>query len=305
MIRVSPAISRIFPATRPVRGRHTTGPGQEREATTGFMPDRRQNNPLPPDDDRRSCPAEPGARGRAMSPIGLFGVGAVIALLTLVGLFLGLLRDGHHRAEDRAQDTTLRAAQAVSAELGRLTQAVDSLLFDLAAPGRVAAPSGEALRLRLRDLPQLRDVLFLGAGFTVTAATNPTYGPSFLLGQPWLPQLHDAARVSVPAPIVLGAPLRLDDGPGAAQQGHWVVPLSRAIAAHDGTPEGAVVALLDAEHLAGLLRHSARIFGTALRLYALDGTLLVATDQPAAAIGRRDADSPVFAHFLPAIGTGT
>ncbi len=276
------------------------------------MPDRRHHDPHLNNVGSHSAahrPAGSRARARAMSPTGLFGVGATIAMLTLVGLFLGLMRDGHRRAEERAQATTLHAAQAISAELGRLTQAADSLLFDLAAPRRGPPPPIETLRLRLRDLPQLRAVFFLDETFTVTHATSQAFAPGFLHGQPWLPLLHDAARAAVPAPIVLGTPLRIDDATGAAHLAHhqalWALPLGRAIAGHDGTPEGAVVALLDAEHLAGLLRHSARIFGTALRLYAPDGTLLVATDQPAAAIGRRDADSPVFAHFLPAIGTGT
>ncbi len=277
------------------------------------MPNRRHHDPIlhapllhdgaSPTDGHR--PADTRARARTMTPVGLFGVGAVIVLLTLVGLFAGLLRDGHRRAEERAEATTLRAAQAVSAELGRLTTAVDSLLFDLASPRRSTAPSGEALRQRLRDLPQLRDLFFLDEGFTVTATTSQSFGPTVLHGQPWLPLLHDAARAAVPAPAVLGTPLRLDDGTGAGHQAHWALPIGRPIAGHDGTPAGAVVALLDAEHLAGLLRHSARIFGTALRLYALDGTLLVATDLPATAIGRRDADSPVFAHYLPASGSGT
>jgi signal transduction histidine kinase/DNA-binding response OmpR family regulator len=263
-----------------------------------------RDKPAPSPADRRAQ----AARARTLSPGGLFAVGGTIATLTLVCLLVALLRDGYRRAEAQAEATTLQAAQSISAELSRLAQATDTLLFDLvtAPAGQPrAAPPDATLRARLRDLPQLRGVLFLDAGGDVIGATGARFAPDLLRRQPWLQQLHDSARATVPAPSILGAPLRLDNGGGPGAPEQWVLPLGRAVAGHDGTPEGAVVALLDGEHFAALMRHGARIFGAELRLYASDGTLLLATDLPGAAIGRSDAASPAFARFLPATGTGS
>jgi signal transduction histidine kinase/DNA-binding response OmpR family regulator len=92
--------------------------------------------------------------------------------------------------------------------------------------------------------------------------------------------------------------------PGRPPQ-QWALPLARATAGRQGADTGAVVALLDSEQLAAMLRQSARLFGTELRLYGHDATLLLATDLPATATGRRDADAPTFAHYLPGLPTGT
>ncbi len=245
-----------------------------------------------------------------MTPSGLFGVGAAIAMLTLAGLFLGLLRDSYYRAEDGTESATLRAAQSVSAEVTRLTQAVDTLLVDLATlPAGLAASDEATLRQRLRDLPQVRDVLLLDAGFNVVRASDPTLIGHSLREEPWLPLLHDAARAVVPAPMVLGTPLPHPGADAATPAAKWSLPLGRARTGHEGWgrdgTSGGVVALLDLEYLAASLRQSARTFGTDIRLYGPDGTLHLATDLPPSAIGRRDTDAPTFANFLPGLRTGT
>ncbi len=245
-----------------------------------------------------------------MTPAGLFGIGAAIAMLTLVGLFLGLLRDSYYRAENRTESATLRAAQSVSAEITRLTQAVDTLLIDIATlPAGLPASDEATLRQRLRDLPQVRDLLVLDAGYIVVRASDPALIGHSLREEPWLPLLHDAARASVPAPMVLGTPL-LHPGADAATLGaQWSLPLGRARTGREGWPRegtsGGVVALLDLEYLAASLRQSARTFRTDIRLYGPDGTLYLATDLPPSAIGRHDTDAPTFANFLPGLSTGT
>ncbi|MCC6718329.1 MAG: response regulator [Acetobacteraceae bacterium] len=240
-----------------------------------------------------------------MTPAGLFGVGAAIAILTLTGLFLGLLRDGFARAEDHAKATTLRAAQTVSGEVAGLTLAADGVLAELANPLDGAGhPDAAALRGRLRDLPQIRDLLVLDRRFDVVRASDPALLGTSIRDQPWVTQLVDAAREVVPAPLVAGAPLLLPGADALPDLAQWALPLGRARTGRDGA-DGAVVALLDVERLAGRLRHAARIFGTEVRLYGPDGTLYLATDLPTDSTGRRDSDSPTFANYLPGLGTGT
>ena len=129
---------------------------------------------------RDQDPTATAGGARAMTPRGLFGVGAAIAMLTLIGLFLGLLRDGYNRAEAHAEATTLRAAQSAAAELARTVQAVDALLFDLAAPDAPTDPA--ALRQRLRDLPLVRDLVRdlvrLGPTLHVRSSTDAAFDRS-------------------------------------------------------------------------------------------------------------------------------
>ena len=237
-----------------------------------------------------------------MTPRGLFGVGAAIAMITLIGLFLGLLRDGYNRAEAHAEATTLRAAQSAAAELARTVQAVDSLLFDLAAPDAPTDPA--ALHQRLRDLPLVRDLVRLDPALHVRSSTDAAFDATALEGQAWLRPLADPTRQGGPAALVQGQPLPVAADPGRPPS-QWALPLARATAGRDGAPAGAVVALLDGEQLAAILRQSARVFGTELRLHGHDATLLLATDLPATATGRRDAETPTFAHYLPGLPTGT
>ena len=49
------------------------------------------------------APPSPAGGDRGMTPGGLFTVGAIIVVLTMLGLFLALLRDSHRRAEERAE----------------------------------------------------------------------------------------------------------------------------------------------------------------------------------------------------------
>ncbi len=252
-------------------------------------------------------------RGPAITPRGQMGIGAAIVTLTMLGLYLGLLRDGHRRVEQQAETATVVAARTVAAEMTRLTQAVEGLLVDLADPAAGGAPQadGQSLRQRIHDLPQLRALMLLDRSFGVIHSSDPRLTGGVLRGQPWLQQLQDAAREAVPAPTVLGAPLRL--ATPATARGHapdgaersWAIPLGRALADRDGTPAGGVVALLDADYLTALLQQAARVSGTEIRLYGDDGTLQAASDLPDGAIGRRDTASPIFANFLPALGTGT
>ena len=279
--------------------------GNHDSAATAGMP---RGRFLPARDD---VSAHPRVGVRSMTPGGLFGISAAIVTLTLLGLYLGLLRDGHRRAEERAEAITLGAAQAVANQVGRLTQTVEGLLVHLAAqPDGAAPPDEPTLRQRIRDMPQLRALLFLDATFNVARSTDPLLQGAVLRGQPWLQQLHDAAREAVPAPTVLGAPLAIPARPLAANgppasPAPWGIPLGRALAAHDGTPAGGILALLDGEYIATALGQIARMFGTEIRLYGHDAILRAATDLPASALGRRDTESPIFANFLPALGTGT
>jgi signal transduction histidine kinase/DNA-binding response OmpR family regulator len=253
---------------------------------------------------RRPAGPAASAESRTMTPAGLFGMGTTVAVLTLLGLFMGLLRDGYTRAEEHAQSITLRAALTVSGELNRVVQGVELLLGDLAGE-RGAGFDPAMLTARLRDLPQLRGVVATDAAGRLAAASDPAIAipaVSDALSRPsWLAQLEAAARQAVPAPIVLGAPIALASGEANAQSGaQWLIPLARPRA--DG---GTLVALLDQEFLAALLRQSARAFGSDVRLHGMDATLLLATDLPPASTGRVDAAAPSFAHFLPGLGSGS
>jgi len=154
-------------------------PGHHDSAAKAGMP---RGRFLPVRDD---VSAYPRVLARSMTPGGLFGISAAIVTLTLLGLYLGLLRDGHRRAEERAEAITLGAAQAVANQVGRLTQTVEGLLVHLAAQPDGAAPPGEqALRQRIRDMPQLRAVLFLDPTFNVSRSTDPLLQGAVLRGQP-------------------------------------------------------------------------------------------------------------------------
>ena len=260
-----------------------------------------------------AAPRRADAGARAMTPNGLFGVGAAIAMLTLAGLFLGLLRDGYNRTESLAEAITLRAAQTVSAEVTRFSRAIETLLVDLAAAPEQPPPIADGLRQRMRDVPQLRDLLVLDAAFGVVHATDPAFVGTALHNQAWLQRLHQAAREIVPAPMVLGAPFAHPPAYAASQPNadaatasptQWSLTLGRALGGN-GPAHGSVIALLDVEHLTATLRQNARVFGIELRLYDHDGTLHIATDLPSSAIGRRDTDSPTFANYLPGLRTGT
>ena len=260
-----------------------------------------------------AAPRRIDSGARAMTPSGLFGVGAAIAMLTLAGLFLGLLRDGYNRTESLAETTTLRAAQTVSAEVTRFSRAIETLLVDLAAAPEQPPAITDGLRQRMRDVPQLRDLLVLDAGFGVVHATDAAFVGTALHSQAWLQRLHQAAREIVPAPMVLGAPFAHPPAFAASQSSadtvtvsptQWSLTLGRALGGN-GPARGSVIALLDVEHLAATLRQTARVFGTELRLYDHDGTLHIATDLPPSAIGRRDTDSPTFANYLPGLRSGT
>ena len=254
--------------------------------------------------DRRIQP-QTRDMARAMTPGGLFGVGATIAMLTLVGLFLGLLRDSYGRAEERTESATRNAAQAVSATLTRFTLAADRLLIDVATlPASLTPAEHGTLQQRLRDLPHIRDLLVLDAGYTVVHAADPALAGRSLRDETWLPLLHDTARAVVPAPMVLGTPLSHPSADTATPGAVWSLPLGRARVGRDGN-SGGVVALLDLDYLIASLRQNARNFGTDIRIYGPDGTLHLATDLPASAVGRRDTDAPTFANFLPGLGTGT
>ena len=269
------------------------------------------------------------ARAGAMTPGGLFGVGAAFALLTLVSLLLGLLRDGYVRAEGVADATTSRAAQTVSADVTRFSHAVEVLLVDLAAVPHQPAAMTDALHERLRDVPQVRDLLVLNAAFDVVHATDPAFVGTALRSQAWLHRLHEAAREIVPATMVLGAPLAYSPGLSGLQPGanpgatsatqwslapatqwsltpatQWSLTLGRALGGNDPA-RGSVIALLDVEQLTATLRQAARVFNTEIRLYDQDGTLHLATDLPPSAIGRRDSHVTTFANHLPGQRTGT
>lgn len=263
------------------------------------------NHPLRSLKARQVSPPEP-------RPWLLF-VGAVTLVGACLAGFYGILTQGGQRnataqAERLAQGVVISLADQVA----RSMQTVEFILEDL-AERTMAEERAEAMRLlaqRTRDMSQLRALLLVDAGGTVTAATVEALVGQSVADREWfrLQRLGgQAVRLGEPEP---GRYLRvpgLHGGPAQqiAQIGIWSIPLSRPLHGPQGEFTGAVVALLNPNYLGRVAARQAEAFGVTVRLHSFDGLLLARSSTVPTGIGGLNTGAWPFRDFLPGRENGS
>jgi len=234
----------------------------------------------------------------------------LVAGMLMLGALATAVLVVSHRASRQAVATAEHLTQAVATGLAeqatRALQTVDLVLADMATRRRGGATDAVPpdLALLAAELPQLRAVLVIDAEGTVRGSSAP-----LLLGQR-LETLLDLAALRRGADWArLGPPVpgRMLEGPPGdfAATRIWTIPMTRRIAAPDGTFLGAAVALLNPDYLGGIARAPAEAFGVLVRFHSFDGVLLARSDRSVAEIGVRRSGSWMFRDRLPRRETGS
>lgn len=239
------------------------------------------------DRPRAAIPSTPALarRGPAAEPrlSRLFAAAVVLTAASLAGLYAIVMERGQDQALAEAERLARIVAESLADQLTRVAQTVDLVLLDLAE--RRGAADADALEARVRDIPQIRALLLTDAAGRVVLSTVPRLVGTSLAGRDWFARLEEAG-----AQPRLGAPEAgrfLGEGGAAAIEaaGRWSIPMVRALRGPSGDIDGAVVALLNPDHLIAITRRPVAAFGVTVRLLAFDGRLLAHSDGRAVGIG--------------------
>jgi signal transduction histidine kinase/DNA-binding response OmpR family regulator len=255
-----------------------------------------------------TSPSQAGAP--APRPLRALGLGLLLAvplILAFTILYLVVSHQRYRDAEDDARRVVAGAAGSVTDQLSRALEVVDLVLIEMAE--RAAAGGvpwdDERMALRLRELPQIRALLVTDVVGGIRHATVESLVGQDMSGRPWLYGLAGA-----PSRMVIGAPeagrfIGRPGGPDVEETRRWTVPLARPIPAPPGGFRGAVIALLNPDHLSGIGQRAAQSFDVQVRFFEFDGTLLASATGGPEGVGRRHPEAWLFRDHLPRVESAT
>ncbi len=223
---------------------------------------------------------------RPAKPWLLFAGTVALVAVCLLGFYALLIdrtqRDALAEAEQRANGVVI----AVADQLGRALTIVDDVLVDAAQQLAKENPASmmQSWQARIRHSSQLRALLLVDAEGQVAASTETGLRGLSLADRSWFQGLRlgtQTAQLGAPEPgqypsarIRTGTPSQQI---GAA--GNWSIPYAIPLRNAEGTFQGALVGLLNADYLSAIARRNAEAFGLVLRLYNTHG-LMVAGSLP-------------------------
>lgn len=157
---------------------------------------------------------------------------------------------------------------------------------------------------RLRRSPHLRGLTLLDRTGRIVATTEGAHPASTHLTELDVFRLQAAGQGSG---LLIGDPRPgrnlIDRTAGGERSGRWLLPMSRALRAADGTLQAVVVATVNPDYFQGLYRAvqggTGAGVGDRIALYRYDGTLLTAQPQTGEEIAKSFAATPLFRHYLP------
>jgi diguanylate cyclase (GGDEF)-like protein len=208
-------------------------------------------------------------------------------------LFLADLGSRHRDTVASAAQSARNFAEVLAEHTARTFEGVDRALGEAELIRRsVIGHSGAADALR-----HLRQTSPLILGIFWTNAAGDVVAHSYEGDAPWrniadMPHFV-VQRTSEDAKLFVGPPFR------SSAAGEWRMAASRGLRNPDGSFAGAVMAVLDQSHFAGIYRsiHLGRN-GSVLLLHR--GGMILAREPPVEnAIGRSLADGPVLTRYLP------
>ena len=218
------------------------------------------------------------------------------------GLVASLVLAGRDVALERAQRSTAGFASILAGEIGHAFQAVHLTLGAVAdayhlegAPPRNDAAFQQMMLRRLRDLPFVRSIFFIGPDGWLTHDTDYPRTPDVSLADRAYFKLHqaDAARDSA-----VSGPILSRSGTG------WFLAATRRLG-HAGTFEGVAVAAVQA----GYFREQFQRIGVEARdfiaLFNRDGVLVARHPHGEEGIGTAYGHIPLFSTHLPESATGS
>ena len=231
-----------------------------------------------------------GLQGRGAPiarPWRLFGVAACLVIIALVALYTIVMRRAQQDAAADAAGLAANLATTLADQVSRTVQTVELVMQEAA---RATEGSGFTTELTalLHDLPHLRAVVATDAAGRVRQASEPRLIGFRIDDRDWFRALRLSGQ-----PQRLGAPEAgrfLAVGARSVQEvGLWSVPLARARRGPNGEFEGALVALLNPDHLSGLAQRYAEGFGVEVRIQSANGALLARGDGRLEGIGQLSA----------------
>ena len=245
-------------------------------------------------------PAEP-------RPWLLFSAAVGLVALCLVGIYSILMHRGQKDAIADAERLTQGVASGLADQLSRAIQTVDLVMID--AVERLADSDVQAvarqISARIRDLPQMRALLFTDAQGFIVASSVEGLREASLADREWFRLLRFGSlsvRLGAPeAGRFLGSPGRSVGQAG----GLYAIPLARSIRGPRGEFLGTVVAILNPDYLIGIARRHADSFGAVTRIHSFQGLLLARSDGRTEGVGELNALAWPFRDFLPRRETGT
>jgi signal transduction histidine kinase/CheY-like chemotaxis protein len=245
-------------------------------------------------------PAEP-------RPWLLFSAAVGLVALCLIGIYSILMHRGQQDALLEAERLTQGVAGGLADQLSRATQTVELVMLDATERLTQADPQAVARQItnRIRDVPQMRALLFVDAQGFIVASSVEGLREASLADREWFRQLRFGTinqRLGVPeAGRYLGQPGRAIGASG----GLYAIPLARALRGERGEFLGAIVAILNPDYLVGVARRHADGFGAAIRIHAFQGQLLARSDGRTDGVGQLNASAWLFRDFLPRRESGT
>ena len=217
-------------------------------------------------------------------PWRLFGVAACLVIIVLVSIYTIVMRRAQQDAATEAVTLTASLADTLADQISRVTQTVE-LAMQEAARGREGGGFPAELMAAMQELPQLRAMVLTDAAGRVRQASEPAlvgfrlddrewFRALRLSGQGWRLGAPEAGRF-----LAVGA-RRVDE------IGLWSIPLAHAQRTARGEFEGAVIGLLNPDHLSGLAQRYAERFGVEVRIQSANGALLARGDGRLEGIGQ-------------------
>jgi signal transduction histidine kinase/DNA-binding response OmpR family regulator len=245
-------------------------------------------------------PAEP-------RPWLLFSAAVGLVALCLIGIYSILMHRGQTDALAEAERLTQGVAGGLADQLSRANQTVELVMLD--ATDRLAGsdPAAVARQItnRIRDVPQMRALLFVDAQGFIIASSVENLPEASVAEREWFRLLRFGQvnqRLGAPEPgRFIGTPGRTI----AQSNGLYSIPLARALRGPRGEFLGAVVAILNPDHLIGVARRHADGFGAVIRIHAFQGQLLARSDGRVDGVGELNANAWLFRDFLPRRESGT
>lgn len=235
-------------------------------------------------------------------PWRLFGVAACLVIIALVSIYTIVMRRAQQDAATEAAALTANLATTLADQLSRTLQTVELVMQEA---GRGIEGSGFTAEFSaiLLELPQLRALVVTDAAGRVRQSSEPRLVGFQLADREWFRALRlsgQAQRLGAPEAgrfLAVGAR-------SVPEVGLWSIPLARARRSPGGEFDGALVALLNPDHLSGLAQRYAEGFGVEVRILSGNGALLARGDGRLEGIGQPGAAAWPF-RDLPRRDRGT
>ena len=244
--------------------------------------------------------ARPSFRRRRPSPPKpwrMFGAATLVVLLGLAVSWWSITERTRKAALEDARSLTRNLSLALADQAGRSIQAVEILLNEMIRAGETDAFAGPLPGV-VTDLPSLRAVVWTDAAGRVRRSTEPSLVDFQVSDRDWFRTLRLAPQATRFGAVEPGRFLAVGQR-NVQQVGQWSIPLAIARRDANGEFAGAVVALLDPEHLLNIARGVTQGFGVAVRFSGANGALLARSDGGAAGIGLIHPGAWIFRDFMP------